>query len=197
MPVGRGPNNDVWLSVARYSYHAESVTAVKSHIYVYSPWVYPGGFSYAFVIMGNSAYWDYAQIGNYEAAGDDRAAAIQWGTGVPPAHQMNLAPRPLGTTPLFTVRRSGSTFLFKVGTATKMTVDLAWTPTVGEIASEVHNNATQLMGDSGEHENFNTNSIAINGGVWQTFDGTLLSYDTSWYGESGSNASFDTWDKTC
>jgi hypothetical protein len=64
-------------------------------------------------------------------------------------------------------------------------------------ARDIWNIATQLMGDFGEHVNFDSNKIRINGGAFQAFDGTPELPDPAWYSMSGSALSFDTWDDTC
>jgi len=199
MPVGRGPDNDRVEHVSRVATHgSDAITAVKSHIYAYSPWVYPGGFSYSYVMLDRAAPWTWAQIGHYEAASDDRWVYAQWANGTQGSLDFwRGSPVALGTYRLFTVSKFGGVFNFIEGTITRKQVTMSWTPTTTEISSEVHNIATQMMGESGEHVNFDDNKMRINGGSYQSFDGVLYSYNTSWYSASGNSLSFDTWDDTC
>jgi len=173
---------------------SSTVHGIKSQLSTYSPYVVDD-FSYAWVMLTRGANWTWAQIGNYSVQGYVRHLSIQYAFGSPPAYQIDLPAEAVGSlhTDEVTYTEPNAFRFLTDGSADYSDIHMTWTPTVAFISGEITNYANQMMGDSSTHQHFFNNKIKL-AGSYVDFNGTLDSYLTAHFGESGSGPNFDIWD---
>jgi hypothetical protein len=195
-PSGRGNDGShYWTGSARYP--NATVGGVYSNILNYSPWVQPGYSDFGYSMLRTADGAKYAQVGWQEDAGGARYTFDEWthdGTWSRD-HKSAYATNShtyyttlWGNTPgYFTFQTAGSTWETKPA---------QFTPNGAEIMGEVQTSASQMPGESGNHEDFTAMNIFI--GSWQAFSGDDYNSSTSWYSTSVlSTSQHQAWDKTC
>lgn len=172
-----------------------TVNGVYSSIWNYQPYVPSGQFSYSWVMLTAAANWTWAQIGNYEYSGG-REVYLQYADGKSPAHGASFGAQPLNTLTPYDVGYGVGTFSFQVNGSLVFTHSASWTPTDGELSSEITSLNTQMMGATQNTVSFNQNQISYNGS-WHTLSSSLHNSNSTYFGISGNGSRFLTWDKAC
>lgn len=198
------PSEYFWIAATNSI--AGIVGGVYSQIKTYSPWVSNGAFSYAWVMLTRSGSYYWAQIGPHEVVNGARDTHIQTANGSSSSvWDLNLGSTSVGSLNYDTILYDppSNRYQFQINSNTyHSTTSLTWFPTAAQIASEITNLNTQMMGATSVHEQFNSNHLYYNN-QWYAFGGSpFLSSSNgtnpaTWFGYSGTAAGFQGWDKTC
>ncbi len=150
-------------------------------------------------MLPGSGNYQWAQIGNYEVYQGVRKTAIQYAWSSTQVHQINLSPQTLGSFVYQTVLWDPSShrFTFQIASSTVYSVVISqWNPAGAQISSEINTLSTQMMGATGNHQNFWDSHIYYSG-AWHNYAGGVTGYNTTYFGLSGSAVNMDTWDLAC
>jgi hypothetical protein len=176
-----------------------AATQIRSNIYTYNPYVY-SGFSWTWVMLGGSGNYMWAQIGpEKEPGGRYTFLQYAWPNEY---HWAYFSAPTIGSSPPYqvTYNPSSKVFFFE-GTVAPgyhlLSVYIPqWVPSGARISGEITTAANQMMGATSNHEVFSSNKIWYGGSV-HDYSGTVQSYNSTYFGQSGSATAFDIWDKAC
>jgi hypothetical protein len=174
-----------------------SLNGVYSQEWNYVPYVPSGKISYGWVMLTKSASYTWAQVGNYKYY-NGREVLVQFDDGAPPAHDFGFTAEPQNTFTPYDVGYGAGTFSFSANGVLLMTHTASWTPTFGQISSEINSRSAQLMGADYNEEEYYQNQLSY-GGSWHTLSSNVLftAGASTYFGGAGNGSDFQTWDKAC
>lgn len=193
-------DNQVYYWDGRGQTPGGTMEGVSSHIYVYSPWVWPSGrFSWAWVMLTRSGNWYWAQIGPEESVSGYRSTRVQWASGTPGSlRQMDFGALAIGSTHTFAVNYIPSTYYtsFMVDGGLWDSTYLYWPPQNAQMNSEISSLSTQMMGAVHANEVFSSNQLKYSES-WHTFTGPIDYSNYTYFGQVHGTNWFDGWDLAC
>lgn len=205
-PVSNDPARNVLntgqIAVAISETPGGTVQGVYSYILNYSPYVPSGQWSYAWSMLTKGVNWTWAQVGNdQEPSG--RYVRVSTANGNSGSVTNNYWPaQPLGSYTEYEVLYNPVQlyFAFYAGSSLLWTdYGLSWTPTAAQVAAEISDLNTQMMGGRNSHEIFTSNSIVYGGHPWQAMTGSPFHSGPygQYFGMSGTGSQFNSWDTDC